>query len=157
VCFDLLQKSDFGFVHRVLTYTRRHNESVTSLTHRFDTRRLGNFIALTKYGPIYLDNEVYEERLQQVLEGYYSFWARSVFELREKAFWDFHSNEFENLGYPISVAKLIKATFLELLNLRETVKRVKRALKEKNHQNAEEWNAILSSIRTKENSDENGH
>ena len=155
VCFDLLQESDFGFVHQVLTFTRRHNESVTSLTHRFDTRRLGNFIALTKYGLIYLDNDEYEKRLQKVLEGYYAFWARSVFELREKAFWDYHRNEFEELGYPISSVKLIKATFLQLLNPRETARRVKRALKERTHQNAEEWKAILNSIYTRENGDEN--
>jgi hypothetical protein len=27
VCFDILKESDFGFVHQVLTFTRRHNES----------------------------------------------------------------------------------------------------------------------------------
>ncbi len=39
VCFDILQQADFGFVHQVLTYTRRHNESMTSAVHRLGTHK----------------------------------------------------------------------------------------------------------------------
>jgi glycosyltransferase involved in cell wall biosynthesis len=156
VCFDLLQESDFGFVHQVLTYTRRHNESVTSLTHRFDIWRPGSSIALAKYGPIYLDNEEYERRLEQVIDNYHSFLARRAFGLAEKAFWRYHKNELKKLGYKISLAKLIKHSFLELLNLRETAGRIKLALKERTHQEARGWDAVLGSIYTQEDSDENG-
>jgi hypothetical protein len=159
VCFDLLQEADFGFVHQVLTYTRRHNESVTSLTHRFDIRRVGKIIVVTKYGPIYLDREEYEKRVEQMLDSYYAFLARSVFELRERAFWEYHKNELKNAGYPISFARLIKAWFLELLNLRNTVRRIRLAVREKRQsapQATKTWDAVLGSIYTKDNSDENG-
>ena len=50
-CLRLLLDCDFGFIKQVLTYTRRHNESVTSLTNSLDTRRQENLLLLQKYGP----------------------------------------------------------------------------------------------------------
>ena len=35
----MLRHCEFGFVRQVLTFTRRHNESITSLTNSLDTRR----------------------------------------------------------------------------------------------------------------------
>jgi hypothetical protein len=92
---------------------------------------VGKIIVVTKYGPIYLDREEYEKRVEQMLDSYYAFLARSVFELRERAFWEYHKNELKNAGYPISFARLIKAWFLELLNLRNTVRRIRLAVREK--------------------------
>jgi glycosyltransferase involved in cell wall biosynthesis len=108
VCFDILQDCDFGFVHQVLTFTRRHNESLTSLTHKFDTRRLANFVFFLRYGPVYLNAEEYENRLEQMVDYYHRFLARSVFELKGREFWSFHANELKKLGYPPSAARLIK-------------------------------------------------
>jgi glycosyltransferase involved in cell wall biosynthesis len=149
VCFELLQRSDFGFVHQVLTFTRRHNESITSLMHRFNTRKLGWFVALTKYGPVFLDEQEYRERLHQVIEGYHAFLAKSAFELREKAFWDYHRAELKKLGHPIQPAKLAKAVFMQLLDLRDTVRTIRPALRRKSQgtsQSGEASSAVLGSI-----------
>ncbi len=154
VCFDILQEHDFGFVHQVLTFTRRHNESVTSLTLRFNTRLLASFITFLRYGPVYLNEEEYEKRLEQVLENYYRFLARSVFELKEKDFWNYHRNELKKRGYPLSAVRLLKASFLELLNFGNTVGRVRRALerkkKQKTSQDDQKWDTVLSSIYSQE-------
>jgi glycosyltransferase involved in cell wall biosynthesis len=133
-CFDVLQDHDFGFVHQVLTFTRRHNESLTSLTNRFSTRRLANFIVLLRYGPIYLTEEEYERRLEQELEHYYRFLGRSVFELKGKEFWNYHRRELKKLGYPPSTARLIKACSFELLDFRETTRRLRRAVERNRRQ-----------------------
>jgi hypothetical protein len=130
-CFDLLQESDFGFVHQVLTFTRRHNESMTSLTHRFSTRWLGQLAALVRYGSNYLDSQEYEQRLNHFIDVYHAFLARSLFELREKAFWDYQRTELKKLGYPIRPVKLIIASLRQLMNLRETFQRVRRAMRGK--------------------------
>jgi len=156
VCFDVLQDYDFGFVHQVLTFTRRHNESVTSLTHRFDTRRLASFIIFLRYGPVYLNEEEYEKHLEQVLNEYYRrLLARSVFELKEREFWKYHRNELKRLGFPLSATRLIKALFLELLNLRSTAGRVMRAVgrnkKQEAHQDIQKWDTFLGSIYSREN------
>jgi len=67
----------------------------------------------------------------KVLKNYPRFLAKSVFELREKEFWNYHRNELKRLGYPPSAASLIKASLLELLDFRETTRRVRRAVARK--------------------------
>jgi len=153
VCFDILQNWDFGFVHQVLTFPRRHNESLSSLMHRFNTRRLANFITFLRYGPVYLSEEEYEKRLERVVENYYRFLARSVFELQDGEFWNYHRNELKKLGYPLSTARLLKASLLELLDFREVTRKVRLALRRKkqNTQNDQQWNTVLSSVYNREN------
>jgi glycosyltransferase involved in cell wall biosynthesis len=131
VCYDLLQTSDFGFVHQVLTYTRRHNESTTTFIRKFQTFRIGSLIVLKKYGPVYLSDQEYQSLLAYKLRSYYRFLGKKVFELKDKAFWDYHRQELDRLGHPFSLPQLIKATLLELLNLESTAKTVKQALTEK--------------------------
>jgi len=153
VCFDILQDSDFGFVHQVLTFTRRHNEALTSLTHRFNTRTLANFIVLVEYGPQYLSSDEYRDRLRQVIANYHRFLARSVFDLREKAFWQYHKEGLKNLGHPLSRTRLIGAVFLELLNLRDAISCVRRAIRQRRNPNeAGRLDTLLSSIYTREDS-----
>ena len=151
VCFDILQDADFGFVHQVLTYTRRHNESMTSAIHRFETRRLGRLIYLTKYGPTFLGEEEARQRFEQAMASYYSFLGRSVYERRGKEFWDYHKNGLEKLGRPLSRARLVKAALLELLNLRDTVRRTRGGLEQKERApDSGNWDTVLGSIYTEE-------
>jgi len=154
VCFDILQDWDFGFVHQVLTFTRRHNESLTSFTNSFNTRRLANFMILLKYGPTYLGNE-YEERLEQEAESYYRFLARSVFGLKGREFWNFHGHELKKLGHPLKATRLIRALFFELWDFREVTRQVRRAIRQKREQKtpaegASKFQAVLSSIYDRE-------
>lgn len=151
VCFELLQESDFGFVHEILTYTRRHNESVSSLTNRFNLHRLGRLIALKRYGPVYLDKDEYEKRLKKRLDGYYTYFAKCVYDLKEKAFWDYHRKEFEKLGHPISSLRLFRDIFLEFFNFRQNIRRIRLGLK-KNDQGSKDRNTALNSIFTRESS-----
>ena len=154
VCFDILQTSDFGFVHQVLTYTRRHNESMTSLIHRFDTRRLGKLIYLTKYGPVFLSEEEYEERFKRAMKSYYQFLARSVFESRGKEFWDYHRNGLEDLGHPLNWVKLVKTLFLESSNLMNTKDRIEEGMKRgQRSQDAEKWDTVFGSIYVEKDAD----
>jgi len=152
VCFEILQRSDFGFVHQVLTYTRRHNESMTSLIHRFNSRMLGRLTYLAKYGPVFLTEEEHKRHLRQSITHYYRFLGRSVFELREKAFWNYHKDGLDKIGHPLSWARLFKASFLEMLNLKDTIGRVRQAIKRKRQggssESPKEWDAVLSEIYT---------
>lgn len=113
-CYDVLQDTDFGFVHQVLTYTRTHNESQTSFYARLNTGILARLAVLTKYGPVYLSSEEYEKRLEQRVESYYKFLGRSVFQRKGKEFWDYHREELKSLGFPLDRVKLIKASAKEL-------------------------------------------
>ncbi len=136
VCFDLLQISDFGFVHQVLTFTRRHNESITSVNHHLRTgsHRIGRFVILKKYGPVYLSPAEYEEHLQKRLKYYHRYLARSVFQRKGKAVWDYHRAEMEKLGYSIRPGALIGGVGLQLLSFKETLDMFRRSLREKKDQ-----------------------
>jgi glycosyltransferase involved in cell wall biosynthesis len=121
VCFELLQNCDFGFVHQVLTYTRRHNETTTTFIRRFETYRLGHLTVLKNFGPFYLTPEEYQARLRLTLTAYYKFLARKVLELKDKEFWTYHKSELARLGHPFNTARLMRALLSELLNLKDAV------------------------------------
>ncbi len=134
VCYDILQQADFGFVHQVLTYTRRHNETTTTFIRRLRTYALGRLTALKKYGPVYLSQAEYEKRLKQAIESYYKFLSKNVFELREREFWDYHRQELANLEISFSLVKLIKATLFQFLYPVNTVGLIKRGLQRRRGQ-----------------------
>ena len=54
-CYDILQKWDFGFVYQILSYIRTQNSSIVSIARTFDPYYLDFFIAVSKYGHIYLE------------------------------------------------------------------------------------------------------
>src|SRR5262245_1810612 len=107
VCFEILQNSDFGFVHQVLTFTRTHSEAATSFAEKFNTYVLGDLTCLLKYGHIYLMSEEYEKCLRKNLDGYYRFLAESLVSRRKKEFWDYHRAELKKLNLSLSRTKLL--------------------------------------------------
>lgn len=116
-CYEVLKHSDFGFVHQVLTYIRKHEESITaSFADRMNTTMLSNFDLFIRYGPIYLTKEEYESKLKQKLWHYYKFLAMSVFERRGKKFWDYHRNGLKAMGYPLNYSRLMVSATRVLLN-----------------------------------------
>jgi glycosyltransferase involved in cell wall biosynthesis len=108
-CYDVLRESDFGFVHQVLTFTRRHNESETSFSSRMNSHLVGDVTALVKYGPSYLTPEEYGKRFQQLMTRYYCYLAKNVLHRRGTAFWQYHKAELKKLGLPFRRTQLARA------------------------------------------------
>jgi glycosyltransferase involved in cell wall biosynthesis len=115
-CYEILRETDFAFVHQVLTFIRKHDESATStMTASYNKIILSNFDLFTRYGPIYLGPHEYKKQLTVRLNQYYGFLADSLFNLREKEFWKYHKLTIQEIGYPFSMLKLIKASLLQLI------------------------------------------
>jgi glycosyltransferase involved in cell wall biosynthesis len=153
LCLDILQDYDFGFVHQVLTFTRRHNESMTSLTNKFNTRLLSTLIVFLKYSPVCLSEEEHKRGLERILRNYYRFLARSVFELKGSEFWNYHRNELKRLGCPLSVARMAKAMLIELVNLGNILGLVRHTIREKRRktsQDVQNLDSVLNSIYSRE-------
>ncbi len=122
-CYDLLRESDFGFVHQVLTFTRRHNEAVSSYAKRMNTYILAELLILKKYGPLYLGEDEYRRIFGKRVKAYYRFLGRSVFQRKGAEFWNFHRTGLKGLGVEISVPQLGAAAAAALFShALETVK-----------------------------------
>jgi glycosyltransferase involved in cell wall biosynthesis len=107
-CYYLLQNTDFGFIHQVLTYSRLQPDSTTSSSEILNRRILEEFKLLMEYGPIYLNGKEYNRRLTERLDQYYWFLARSLFEGKGKEFWNFHKDGLKSLGFNLNWGKVVK-------------------------------------------------
>ena len=116
VCYYLLQDTDFGYVHQVLTYSRLHDESTTSFYSPLNRLIIESLMLLVEYGPVYLSNEEYEQRLSQLMEKYYKFLASSVIERKGKEFWNFHKKGLKSLDFQLSKSKLVNAILREFVH-----------------------------------------
>lgn len=123
-CFDILREADFGFVHQVLTFTRRHNESATSFIRKYETYNLRKFKSLVTYGKYFLSNKEYDKRLKSLSKSYYRFLARKLFERKEKEFWSFHKRELKKMGVQFSIFGFFLGILWEMLNIRDVLARV---------------------------------
>jgi glycosyltransferase involved in cell wall biosynthesis len=98
-CFELMLESDFGFVHQILSYTRRDNESIWSRIRAFHPGRVSRVIQVRKFGPKFLSPAEYHRCLTRTELEYYWFlgaclWSR----WRDKEFWKFHNSGLSYAG-----------------------------------------------------------
>jgi hypothetical protein len=112
----LLSEHDFGFVRQVLVYTRRHNESVTSMNHTLDTRRQENLLLLKNHGPVFLSDAEFRSVWKRELRGYYQFLAASIATGQSTDFWKSHVNNMENAGAALSRLRLAGAFLRRWIN-----------------------------------------
>jgi glycosyltransferase involved in cell wall biosynthesis len=125
VCYDLLRESDFGFIHQVLTFTRRHNEAETSFCKMYDTYRAGKILLTKKYGPTFLSDEEYNCRIKKQINDYHAFLARKLFEFKTVEYFKYHKTQLEKLGIHISSAKVIFAILKEFRHPLRILKRLR--------------------------------
>jgi glycosyltransferase involved in cell wall biosynthesis len=88
-CYEVLRVADFGFVHQVLTYTRRPPEARTSFSRRVNTYLAEGLVALVTYGLSFLRPAEYRRRHRRLLRQYYAFLGRNLLR-RDSEFWDYH-------------------------------------------------------------------
>jgi glycosyltransferase involved in cell wall biosynthesis len=128
-CYEILRDHDFGFVHKVLTFTRRENESISSRDRRNDpSHLLDRFVALRKYGSDFLDGPELEKALRDLEARYLRFVAAGALGRRDGEFWEYHRSALEQTGYSLSWSRLWKQAALELGSLLFRPARVARAL-----------------------------
>ena len=108
-CLDILRTWDFGFVHQVLTYTRRHPVANTTYAEIMNTYIAGGLRHLLRYGPDYLTREEYAMRLEQLMVRYYRFLAKTLTQPRAAEVWAYHSAVLREAGYPLERRRMIKA------------------------------------------------
>jgi len=115
VCFELLKKCDFGFVHQVLTFSRVRPGSMLETSRELNTLAPSILHELLAFGRYFLTSEEYDNRLKSLLVDYYDFLATSFFEQRPKPFWDYHKKRLSEEGMGFSQLRLASTVGRRLL------------------------------------------
>lgn len=104
--FEILPNYDFGFVHQVLTFTRRSNESLMSVFRNFDLMQLTEVIVGEKYALLYLSEAEWRQRRRVMHRDYYQTLAERFLRRAPRQYWDFHAKALAFVGLQISRARL---------------------------------------------------
>ena len=115
-CFDLLRTWNFGFVHQVLTYSRRDNESILSRMRTFGLLYLFRLGVVVAHGRDYLSAEEYNRCLKDAERQYFLYLSKCALRGRSQEFWEVHRNGLASLKYTLDsrlLAKWIPRALLE--------------------------------------------
>jgi glycosyltransferase involved in cell wall biosynthesis len=113
-CFALLSKSDLGFAHEILTFSRPRARSVGAVSADMGAQ-FGSLLSLRfSYGRDCLASEEFEACLDRQLSQYYKFLGRRLFVERDRDFWSYHKRAFAKFGIGFSRIRLAKAAAGEL-------------------------------------------
>ena len=116
IFFEILPSYDFGFVHEILTYTRRSNESTIS-SIRDGLMELTRLVEIKKYGKQFLDDNEYTKYFRRARKNYLSVIGYSVLKLKKKKFWEFHKQGMLFCGLNLGPRELITGTVYAMTDL----------------------------------------
>lgn len=145
----LLENSDFGFIRQILTFTRRHNESVTSLTNTLDTRRQENLLFLKSFGQRYLSDDEFQFAWEKELRRYYRFLARKVGTAQGNDFWNSHKQNLAKAGSTLDRARLIRIYLRRWMNPARAVRELRQELSRSDDPGANNVHGFLDLSREK--------
>jgi glycosyltransferase involved in cell wall biosynthesis len=133
-CFQILMDYDLGFVHQVLTFSRKDNESLSSDVVRYHPGPLRRFMFAKKYGPLFFTEDECKNYVRREADFYGQFLAGSIFQFKAREFWDFHRRGLRTAGADFWSLGLPKYIFMELLdvafNPKKTLGRLLRLMKD---------------------------
>jgi len=128
-CFDLLREWDLGFVHQVLTFSRRDNASILASVRPFGIERFLRFSMLVVHGTDYLSPEEYTRCLSNTSREYLFFLAQIACARKRasREFWKFHRDGLASINYslgwrllwkwlPLALVQKIWDAFWAILN-----------------------------------------
>lgn len=116
-CLRILAEHDLGFIHQVLSFSRKDSESTLAGLFGFGPGPLRKFMFAKKYGPQFLTEDECGKHLRRVSDFYGSFLAESVFEFKGREFWDFQRRGLQAIGCTFRSVGLPKYVLLEILDI----------------------------------------
>jgi glycosyltransferase involved in cell wall biosynthesis len=116
VCFDALLTWNFAFVHQVLTYSRRDNESMLSRIRPYQFEFFSRFSTIVTHGRKYLSEDEYQPIFRRAERRYFVFLANSALEGKDPEFWEFHRERLASINYSLDLAFISKWILVVLLD-----------------------------------------
>jgi glycosyltransferase involved in cell wall biosynthesis len=114
-CMQILLHWDFGFVHQVLSFKRRDNESITSVTDRVNYHAVARYSIVQRYAPVLLAASEAASLQKHSKREYYRALARRAFRFGDRAFWHYHAEGLKTIGETINWPYLVLTMGREFL------------------------------------------
>ena len=116
-CLQALQRSDFGFVHQVLSYERCHGDRVTTGSRSFDKYQTSRIHDLLDYGPGCMTEAEQNKRMQELLDDYYRCLGIAVVNFRRRDYLQFQKTKFAEIHHRLEPMRLLKWVCVKMLDL----------------------------------------
>jgi glycosyltransferase involved in cell wall biosynthesis len=116
VCFEILRTWNYGFVHQVLTFSRRDNESTLSRIRPFRFELFSRLSKIIAHGRNFLPEDEYRYFLKEAEHTYFFFLGRSALQGQPPEFWKFHKERLASIGYSVDFGFMAKWISLVLLD-----------------------------------------
>jgi glycosyltransferase involved in cell wall biosynthesis len=113
-CCEILRESDFGFVHQVLTFTRRDDHSPFSKFSRLSANLPEQINLIFKYGPVYLTKDEYERIVAVYLAFYAAFLLRSLPKLANRELRAYHGRAIRRILHSANARGVLEGARLQL-------------------------------------------
>jgi glycosyltransferase involved in cell wall biosynthesis len=113
-CYEVLRHSDFGFVHQVLTFTRRDEASPFSYFGRVGAELPGQIDLLLKFAPTYLTRRDFQRRLAVLLVHYGMFLLRKLPSLTDPDFRGYQRAAVARLARTLDASDVSAGVLLQL-------------------------------------------
>lgn len=114
ICFRILLDHDFGFVHQVLTFTRRHNETTSTYAKRMQTYKACDLMMLKSIGTEVLNELELHSAVTSKLKNYYRFLGFRLLQFRKAStrdfwneFWGYHKESLNAQGGGFSWPRVV--------------------------------------------------
>lgn len=109
VCFELLQESDFAFVHQVLTFDRLHDHSQSSRDYISGIFVYGYLLVIQKYGPLCLSAAEMRPVMENWRLCYVKTFTARLLRCQPGPFWKNTRVKVRKAGVRLSLLDIIKA------------------------------------------------
>lgn len=116
ICFELLKTWDFGFVHQVLTFSRRDNESILKRIRPLGPLLFCRLAFVVMHGRHYLSDHEYAWCRKDAELEYFEFIGKFALRGKGQEFWEFHRPLLASIGYSLSWKFICRAISLAVLD-----------------------------------------
>ena len=115
-CFEILRRSDYGYIHQVLSFRRQRTRETEPFALEAGTCALGSVVDCLKYGPLFLNASEYQQALRNTRWRYYRILATNLFR-RSPQFWRFHKDTLAAFGSRMDYKLLALCAILKVAGL----------------------------------------
>jgi glycosyltransferase involved in cell wall biosynthesis len=106
-CMRILKSWDFGFVHQVLSFSRRDNQSISSAIRPFDHMSLAKYILAQRWAEDFFEKAEAKAFKRRAKRIYYRRLASAAFQPWRVRFWRYHRDGLRTIGEEFCIDHLV--------------------------------------------------